>query len=175
MGIPSTIRTGAEKLFTRLERPGKIVAGEQFQELRDHPGANVPAWLIELMAEFPFAGIEIGVKVTDAFAGFEDEPVMFEWGDAALMKEINTQSYPGMYLFPHGYIALGCGVEWAGNILVMATNSEDPPLYEVWHDVSHDPVELESIMLSGGRGTRLISPTLSELLSGGLAEPPMSD
>ena len=80
-----------------------------------------------------------------------------------------------MYLFPHGYIALGCGVEWAGNILVMATNSEDPPLYEVWHDVSHDPVELESIMLSGGRGTRLISPTLSELLSGGLAEPPISD
>src|SRR5438477_3918951 len=94
MGIPSTIRTGAEKLFTRLERPGKIVAGEQFQELRDHPGANVPAWLIELMAEFPFAGIEIGVKVTDAFAGFEDEPVMFEWGDAALMKEINTQAIP---------------------------------------------------------------------------------
>jgi hypothetical protein len=151
MGISSTIRTAAEKLFTRLERPGKLIAREQFQELRDHLGAIVPSWLVDLMAEFPLAGIQIGVKVTDKFAGFEDEPVMFEWGDSALIKEINTKSYPGMYLFTRGYIALGCGIEWAGNILVMATNSEDPPLYEVWHDISHDPVELESAILSGAR------------------------
>ena len=77
-----------------------------------------------------------------------------------------------MYLFPRGYVALGCGIEWAGDILVMATTSDDPPLYQVWHDVSHDPAELEQAVLSGARGTRMISVSLSSLFSTGLVESP---
>ena len=98
--------------------------------------------------------------------------MMFQLGDSELIEELNTESCPGMYLFPRGFVALGCGIEWAGDVIVMATASDDPPVYQVWHDVSDDPEELVDAVLSGAPGTRMISPSLSLLLSDGLAEPP---
>ncbi len=172
MSIPAAILEAVEGLMARLDRGGEQVDREVLERLKSAPGARVPDWLIDLLVEFPLAGVQIGVRVTDSFAGFSDQPVMFELGDASLIEELNTESYPGMYLFPRGYVALGCGVEWAGDVLVMATTSDDPPVYQVWHDVSDDPEELERAVLSQARGTRLISPTLSQLFSEGLVEPP---
>jgi hypothetical protein len=97
---------------------------------------------------------------------------MFEWGDAGLIQEFNTTSYPGMYLFRRGFVTIGCGIEWAGNVLTLRLGSDDPPVYEVWHDVSDDPEALERAVITGDPGTRLISPTLSALLSNGVVEPP---
>ena len=174
MTIPKTIRAGAEKLIERLQSHGTLAAPKALEELNTPDGVHLPQWLIELLSELPLAGIQIGVTVTDKLGGLHNEPVMFELGDAALITEINTTSYPGMYLFPRGYVAIGCGIEWAGDVLVLATNAEDPPAYQVWHDVSHDPEELECAVLNGERGTRLISQQFSDLLHNGLAEPPVT-
>lgn len=166
------IRDAVDGLMRRIERPGTRVEPEELRAIRDHVDGCLPAWFVALVSEFPLAGIRIGVRVTDAFAGLDDEPVMFEWGDAALMQELNLHSYPGMYLFPRAYLAVACGVERAGNILVMETRSVDPALYEVWHDISHDPTELEHAIRAGAPGTRLISSTLSGLFSHGLVAAP---
>lgn len=174
MTIPETIRAGAEHLLRRLPSHGTPADAKALVGLTTPDGVHLPRWLIELLSEFPLAGIQIGVTVTDEFGGLHDEPVMFELGDAALIEELNTDSYPGVYLFPRGYVVIGCGIEWAGDVLVLATNSNDPPAYQVWHDVSHDPEELEQALLNGQRGTLRISDRLSDLLHNGLAEPPVT-
>lgn len=92
-----------------LSRSGLMAAGQ------------VPEWFVEMMATYPVAGITIGVPDLDLDSEEEDElGKMFELGDGGLIKELNTDSYPGMYLFQHGYLSIGLGAEEGGHVLVLS-------------------------------------------------------
>ena len=165
MAHSSDLRKSAEQFLDRLGKPGDVLDKESLLSLRQHEGANVPDWLVELLTELPLGGVQVGVAADDL-----EMPLFFEIGDAALIEEINVDSYPGEYLFPRGYVALGCGAAWAGDIFVVATSSDDPPVYQVWHDVSDDPEELEQAILEGKPGTRRLAASLSELFLNAVIE-----
>jgi hypothetical protein len=173
MTISPEVKAAAEALLARVERPGTRVGEQELQQLCAATGAHVPIWFVELVTEYPLAGLQVGIQ-PEGGGGDDDWPLMFEWADGGLLWELNIESYPGKYLFPRGYLAIGCGVEWAGNVLLLGPEGSDPPVYELWHDVSQDPDELERALREGAPGTRLIAATLSEFLSTGLAAPPFT-
>ena len=170
MVIPRKIQFGVEQLILRLPAVGACSKAIDFEQLINHESYSIPGWLVALFAEYPLAGVQIG---TSAGGNYGAERSMFEIGDSTLINELNTTSYPGMHLFPRGYVAIGCGIEWAGDVLVLATKDDlDQRVYQVWHDVSQDADELEMALLNSEPGTQLISETFSDLLQFGLAEPP---
>ncbi|MBB1418946.1 MULTISPECIES: hypothetical protein [Pseudoalteromonas] len=86
------------------------------------------------------------------------------------MEEVNCDSYSGMYLLPANYLVIGYGADWADNCFVIPTDqSDDPPLYEVLHDVALSTEELVSTIKSGAGGCEKIADKLSIFVGNAIA------
>lgn len=168
--MTNQIIKSTETMLRKIKKHGVNLNRKELEDLSHK--SSIPNWIIELFSSYPLAGLQVGAKVTDSFGGLKDEPVLFEIVNANLMHELNTESYPGMYLFSKGYLTIGIGVESMGDVLVIDTKLEDPKVYQVWHDVSHDPDELEKAIQTGARGTWTIAESLSLLFTEGLIEEP---
>ncbi len=81
-----------------------------------------------------------------------------EVSDAAGILSESLELYPGLGILPAGYVNFG-GSDGTGDpYFICAHAGDDPPLYEVYHDVGS---EAETIL---AEGRNLVSPRLSEFL-----------
>ncbi len=170
MPIPEPIRGATEELLTRSKTIGRVAEKETLDRLKDRVGSQFPTWTIDLFREFPLSGLLLGKKILGGDS-FEDAD-MFELGDSALLEELNLESYPGIYIFPRGYLTIGFGITGAGDTLVLPMNSNDPCLYQVWHDISHSGEEIEQAILDCSSGVNLISSRLTTFLKEAIVESP---
>ncbi len=127
---------------------------------------NIPNWFVDLFVTYPLGGIQIGIEI-------DDEPLMFELLNSDLLQEFNFETYPSMYILSKGYLTIGYGVESAGDVLVVDIQKKELPVFQVWHDISHDGDEIAHAISNGEPGTQLISAQLAELFGTGLVEEPL--
>ncbi|WP_419180551.1 SMI1/KNR4 family protein [Bacillus salipaludis] len=70
-----------------------------------------------------------------------------------------TKLYPGITLLDKGYLCIGYDALGTGDqIYISLDEGENPPVYQIYHDVSEQPDEILS-------AKRLIANSLSELFN----------
>ena len=79
-----------------------------------------------------------------------------EVADADGILSESLEFYPGLAILPVGYVNFGGGDGSGDPYFICVHEGEDPPLYEVYHDVGADA---KSIL---AEGRKLVAPRLSE-------------
>ncbi|MCA9629003.1 MAG: hypothetical protein KC766_15090, partial [Myxococcales bacterium] len=169
---PAGLSEAISSLFARLGCMGDTSDPAPLDELQASPGAvQLPAWVVSLLTTQPLVGVQVGVRLPE----FEREglgPVMFEWSSTRLVLEMNRDAYPGMHVYPHGYLAVGLGTDWAGNVLLLDLNHARVPVFELWHDVSQDPEVLVGALRSRSHLVECLSDSLVSFLHSCETAPP---
>ena len=144
-----TLLEAAKSALERSSTEGKTASVGSLNDLNAKLGGLIPNWYFELITTLPICNLELGWQRSepeDDFDGIEGVQIL----DVDLLDEINCDSYPGIYLTPARYLVIGYGSSWAGNCFVIPTDQgEDPPLYEVWHDVAQNTEDLIRAIQSG--------------------------
>jgi hypothetical protein len=121
---------------------------------------NIPRWLTQLLGTVPLCGLEIGWQAWEPEESYDG----FEWMEINTPQSILNESLdyiPGVYVLEKGYICFAGDSMGGGNPYFIPVNqSDDPPIYQLHHDVSNEPHEIL-------RKARLVFPKLSELFTHG--------
>ncbi len=159
------VRAAAEALAARAASAG-IRGRTLTAEDRQRVAAALPVyptWLLDLLSAVPLCGLRLGWQAYDPEPGF-DGVLWVEVSDAGGILSESLDLYPGVGIVPAGYVNFGGGDGSGDPYFVCAHLGDDPPLYEVYHDVG---TEAEVIL---AEGRKLVSPKLSEFFRVALLE-----
>lgn len=122
-----------------------------------------PAWLLDILSTIPLCGLRLGWRAVDSSPG-SDGVLWVEVADANGILSESLEFYPGLAILPAGYVNFGGDDSSGDPYFICVHEGEDPPLYEVYHDVGADA---ESIL---PEGRRLVASSLSEFFRMALLE-----
>ena len=149
----------AKKLVERAEAVGLrgvTIPGNHLRDLVCDLKMELPLWLTELLTTVPLCGLEFGWQAFDAEPRF-DGIQWLEWSDAQGIRIESLEGYPGIAILGHGYINVAsCSGGTGDPYFVCVNEGSDPPIYQVYHDISDKP----ELILAEGR--RVVAPTLSQ-------------
>lgn len=90
----------------------------------------------------------------------DGEFVSAVWMDIANMRSEMLDCYPGLAICPNGYICVaGCILGSGDQYYICGSDGDDPPVYQIYHDVS----DVADEIIANGRS--LIFPKLSQLFA----------
>jgi hypothetical protein len=114
-------------------------------------GNRIPEWLISLITTVPLCGLEVDWQANNLDGSIE-------WADANGIRSESIECYPGLAILERGFVNIGCDPFGSGDSYFIPTDRGDnPPVFQVYHDVSDQPDEILS------RGLFEVSPRLSDL------------
>lgn len=152
-----TVRAAAEELVARAAALGlegrTLTADERSRMTAALP--VYPEWLLDLLSTVPLCGLRLGWQADDPRPDY-DGVLWVEVSDAGGILSESLELYPGVGIQSAGYVNFGGGDGSGDPYFLCAHEGDDPPLYQVYHDVGADA---ETIL---AQGRRLVSPTLSE-------------
>jgi hypothetical protein len=140
---------------TALGRKGHTLTTDERERLIAAIPA-FPGWLLELLSTVPLCGLELGWQASKP--EWDDDGLAWvRISDADGILKESLELYPGLAILPAGYLNL-CGDATGGGdpYFIPMHEGEDPPLYQVYHDVGEDA---DSILAAG---RVLVAPRLSE-------------
>jgi hypothetical protein len=121
---------------------GKIADQELLAALVRDAKGHIPPWYAELITTIPLCGLELGWQAhepADDYDGIE----WMVWSDASNMRSESIECYPGLAILEHGYVNVASDPGGGGDpYFIAAGEGEDPPLYQVYHDVSDQGPEI---------------------------------
>jgi hypothetical protein len=118
-----------------------------------------PQWLRELFEAVPLCGIELGWQAYEPHGDY-DGIAIIEWSDARGIRSESLECYPGCAVRSAGYVNVGGDGGGGGDpYFVSIHEGEDPPLYQIYHDVSDQAAKIIA------EARRVVSPKLSEFLA----------
>lgn len=160
------IRATAEGLVARAEARGlrgrTLSADERQRLIAELP--TYPTWLLDLLSAVPLCGLELGWQAYDPEPDFNGLAWIEVSNSDGILWE-SLEGYPGLAIFPAGYVNFGGDAGGGGDpYFVPVHEGEDPPLYQVYHDVGADAATILA------EGCRLVAPRLSEFFSAAVLE-----
>lgn len=121
---------------------GKTANKRQIAALVKDAKGQIPAWFVELLTTIPLCGLELGWQASNPKADY-DGVAWMTWSDAANIRSESLEYYPGLAILEHGYVNVASDPEGSGDpYFIHAGKSDDPPLYQVFHDVSDEASEI---------------------------------
>lgn len=154
-----TVREAAIALVARalaLGKKGRVIPADEMQEVIDELGGTYPTWLAELLTTVPICGLQIGWQASEA----DDDISWMEVSDGPGILSESRDAYPGLAILPAGFVNIAFCVMGSGDPYFISINEgDDPPLYQVYHDVS----DQADAILAEGRVT--VASRLSEFLA----------
>lgn len=155
------LRQSALQLVKRADaagHKGKTANKRQLAALVRDAKGQIPTWYVELLTTFPLCGLELGWQASKPTADY-DGVAWMEWSDVAGIRSESIECYPGLAILEHGYVNVASDPEGSGDpYFIHASKNDDPPLYQVYHDVSDEASEI----LAEGRV--LVAKSLSAFL-----------
>jgi hypothetical protein len=119
-------------------------------------GGRIPPWLADLLVTQPLAGLELGWQAYPPEAD-SDGVMWLEISDARNIRSESLECYPGLAILHRGFINIASCSQGSGDpYFISADEGDDPPVYQVYHDVSDQP----DAILAEGR--QLVARSLSE-------------
>jgi hypothetical protein len=138
----SALHQAANVLVERAAKAGQrgtLADPDELRQLDHDLGGRLPGWYAELLASVPLGGLELGWQAGEP----EDDFDGVEWLDWSSPHDIRGESvevYPGIAILERGYINVATDPTGGGNPYFIPTDQgDDPPLFQVYHDVSDDP------------------------------------
>lgn len=113
---------------------GQKLSDTEEKMLRDKlPGKLVPPWLLEMLKEFPLAGVSFSMPKE------EDESHMgvdLKWMIPSHVIDEALSTYPGLSVLSQGYLPIGSCLEGSGDpyFLDLREGSDDPAIVRIPHD-----------------------------------------
>lgn len=154
-----TVREEAIALVARalaLGKKGRVIPADEMQEVIDELGGTYPTWLADLLTTVPLCGLELGWQASEA----DDNVSWLEWSDGPGILSESQESYPGLAILPAGFVNIGsCAMGTGDPYFISVNEGDDPPVYQVYHDVS----DQADVILAEGRVT--VAGCLSEFLA----------
>jgi hypothetical protein len=130
---------------------GRLADLDALVALNAEMGHRMPKWLISLITTVPLCGLEVDWQVDDLDGSIE-------WADAKGIRSESIECYPGLAILERGFVNIGCDPCGSGDSYFIPTDrGDDPPVFQVYHDVSDQADEILS------RGLFKVSPRLSDL------------
>lgn len=122
-------------------------------------GNRIPGWYLELVTTVPICGLELGWQAYERGDDFDGIKWLY-WSDPLDMRSESLECYPGIAILQRGYINVASDSTSGGDPYFIPTDQGDnPPLFQVYHDVSDDP----EVIVQHGR--QLVVGSLSEFLN----------
>jgi hypothetical protein len=155
----ANLRDAAVQLVERAVAIGQqgTTADQQLLEalIRNAKG-HIPLWYAELISTVPLCGLELGWQAQEPTHDYHAIEWM-QWSDPRNVRSESIEYYPALAILEHGYVNVASDPGGSGNpYLIAAHQGEDPPLYQVYHDVSDQGPEI----IADGR--TLVAESLSE-------------
>ena len=173
-----TVRSAAQTLIKRAVQVGQhgtLADPDALQQLDRELDGRLPTWYAELLATVPLSGLYLGWQAYEPKADFDGPEDDFDgiewlkWSDSHNIRVESLESYPGIAILKRGYINVALDTTGGGDPYFIPTDQgDDPPLFQVYHDVSEDP----DVIVREGR--RLIAASLSEFFRTALVLESMS-
>jgi hypothetical protein len=143
---------------------GKVLDKEVIDKLNKKLIGNLPEWYAELLATIPICYLELGWQAFEPEEDFDGIDWMEICDDHGIVSE-SIDCYPGLAVLEKGYLNIAGDSMGGGNpYFIDITQGDDPPVYQIYHDVSDDP----TIIIAEGRN--LVSEHLSDLFLNGFVE-----
>lgn len=137
------LQTEAEALIKRaadVHLTGKPGTPASYEQLEKDLQITLPSWYKELFTGYPLCGLEIGWKDED------DEVWFLEIADTDRVKHEGLRKNPGSSILKNGYICLGAdSSDMEEPYYISIYEGEDPPVYQIFRDLSDDPAEILDI------------------------------
>ena len=137
--MSDVVRQAAEELIRRANASGQIGApierGDMDRLIADTEG-RIPRWLADPFVSAPLSGLGLGWQA-DEPAGDFDGVIWLRMSDAGTIRSESLACYPGLAIIDRGFINIASCNEGSGDpYFVCADDGDDPPVYQVYHDVS---------------------------------------
>ena len=117
-------------------------------------GGIFPDWYCDVLSRVPICGVELEWPDPND----DGELLGAEWMDIRSMRSEMLECYPGLAIRPNGYICIaGCTLGSGDQYYICGSDGDDPPVYQIYHDVS----DVGDEIIANGRS--VIFPKLSEL------------
>jgi hypothetical protein len=162
------VREAAEELVHRARASGhmgKTIARDDMDQLVADTGGRIPPWLADLLVSTPLSGLELGWQACEPEADF-DGVRWLELSDARDIRSESVECYPGFAILDRGFISIASCTHGSGDpYFISVDEGDDPPVYQVYHDVGEQPGEI----LAEGR--QLVARSLSEFFRTAHVEP----
>ncbi len=139
------IRTVSDFVFKAkgTDSEGTIVTPDKLTELNGKLTNPLPNWFIELYAAFPLSGSQL------EYPQYEPED---DYDGCVSLKLATPQDivdemelcYPGIAIKGLGYFCIAVDLTGSGDQYYTTSNQgENPPVFQVFHDVSDEGEEIE--------------------------------
>lgn len=136
---------------SKAGRSGRLGDLDALVALNAEMGHRFPEWLISLNTTIPLCGLEVDWQANNLDGSIE-------WSDANGIRSESIECYPGLAILERGFINIGCDPGGSGDSYFIPTDrGDDPPVFQVYHDVSDQADEILS------HGLFEVSPRLSDL------------
>jgi hypothetical protein len=166
--MSDVVRQAAEELVRRAHASGHIgatVERDDMDRLVADTGGRMPRWLADLFVSTPLSGLELGWQAYQPRADF-DGVMRLKLSDARNIRSESLECYPGRAILDRGFINIASCTEGSGDpYFISADEGDDPPVYQVYHDVSDQP---DTIM---AQGRRVVAVSLSGFFRSARVEP----
>lgn len=114
----------------------------EMQKLNTDCDGLIPGWYIEMMTTYPLCGLSFEWQAFEPDGNFNGVSTA-GWSSPRHMRGEMFDAYPGEAIRPRGYINVALDENGGGDPYFIPTNRGDnPPLFQVYHDVSDDPDEI---------------------------------
>jgi hypothetical protein len=154
--MQQSVLQAARDLAARAGKRGTTVKPIDFDAVAAELDIEIPSWLRELFTTVPMSGLEFGWQAFEPEGDYDGMAVL-EWADADGIRSESLKCYPGCAIRDLGYINVGSDSSGGGDpYFVNIHEGNDPPLYQIYHDVSDQAVFIIA------KGRRVVSPKLSE-------------
>ncbi|HEY1017157.1 MAG TPA: hypothetical protein VGE07_30865 [Herpetosiphonaceae bacterium] len=111
------------------QQAGRVADADALRRLNARLGGMIPGWYALLISELPLGGLRLEVPQPDG------APVAFEWATVSVMDFELLQAYPGLAIWPHGYVVIGTDPTGGGDpFVVHGPSGPASPVYQVPHD-----------------------------------------
>lgn len=162
--LPASLIRAAEELLSRAVQAGQISTADQFAALNSEFSNAIPIWYAQLLAHFPLADLSLGWQAHEPEDDF-DGMTWIVLSDASMLRAL-LESYPAMYLHDRGYFPIANDATGAGNVFLLPSDGgPTSPLYELWHDVAHDPDTLVTTLANCDSGAKIVSNSFTDFIA----------
>ena len=148
------------------EVKGNMASPSDMRWLQKELEDKVPQWYQDLLTSVPLCGLELGWQ---SYEPEEDDDGIswMAWSSPDEIKSESVDAYPGLAILEKGFINVALDAMGGGDPYFLPTDQgDDPPLYQVYHDISDNAEEILK------EGLELVAASLSEFFNTAkIAEP----
>jgi len=125
--------TAIERFASSHNLNGHTESRSTIEEFNAECGGIIPEWYCEILSRHPICGVELEWPDPDD----SDDFIGVEWMSIRNMRSEMLDCYPGLAIHSAGYICIaGCTTGSGDQYYICCKDGDDPPVYQVYHDVS---------------------------------------